>query len=544
MARRILSSALLLPALLGAQETEVRTTARDRRALAVTVYADDRALVQDTRRVTLPKGTCSVAFEDVSDSIEPASVKFAWDEAGPLQILERSFDFDLVTPARVFERSLGSTVLLRPPGREGLTEFGRLIGAPEAVRTEPHLRFRELPWRRHFDPARPRADGLVVETPEGIEALQATEVFLTRRPDSLRSRPTLLQTLISPSQATRTVDLAYLTEGLTWQATYRATVSTDGRSLDLTAFMTVMNQTDSRFQDTSLQFVAGELNRAVDPNLSDYSGLATAATTVDVVASAATFRSEPLAEYMLWSLEQPTTLAPRQEKQLFLFQVEGIPFQVTHRASVWLDELDQQPGKARSGTASLMGKFENRKGGPLARPLPQGEVYLSQGPLLLSVPRRAVPYADYNQLPGAPVVIENTPVGETIEWELGEDPSLATTVTCIRNVEGPSPQGPRRAALPETLAFLQAHLQFAGPLPSVRMPAAEPDRPRRLTFEIKAQNRSAKGFRPELCISIPEEWRLQSCSERTRKLNASEISVAPFLPPGAVRTLRLIVIKP
>lgn len=543
MARRILSSTLLLPALLGAQEPEVRTTARDRTGLAVTVYAEGRALVQDRRRVTLPKGACSVAFEDVPEGIEPSSVKFAWDGAGALQILERSFDFDLISPGRLFERSLESTVLLRSEYGETMVS-GRLIGAPMMARADVRSRFWNLPWGGPLDPVRSEGSTLVVETPSGIQTLPTSEVFPIRRPRSLRSKPTLLQSMISPVQMTRTLDIAYLTEGLTWQANYRATLSSDARSLDLAAFVTVKNQTNSSFPDTQFQFVAGEVNRAALPPFPDTPHNVSEGVTVCVVAMAPIFRAEPLSEFMLWTLDQPVNLAPHQEKQLLLFQAEGIPFQVSHRLEVWLHELDQQLGKPRKGTATLMGRFENRKGGPLGRPLPQGEVYLSQGQQLLSVPRSAVPSANSNQLPGASVVIENTPLGETIEWEVGEDHALATTVTCIKNIEEPAPRKPRGATLSETLAFLQAHLQFANPLPPVRMPAVEPARQTRLTFEIKVHNRSSKGFRADLGIGIPEGWQVVHCSERTRKPNGSELSVAPFLPPRSVRTIKLTVTKP
>ena len=58
-----------LPALLIAQETT--TTLKDQKALAVTIYNDNLALVKDTREVRLPKGETRLAFQEVSAQIRP-----------------------------------------------------------------------------------------------------------------------------------------------------------------------------------------------------------------------------------------------------------------------------------------------------------------------------------------------------------------------------------------------------------------------------------------------------------------------------------------
>ena len=58
-----------IPSLLLAQETA--TMLKDQKALAVTIYNDNLALVKDTREVRLPKGEARLAFQEVSAQIRP-----------------------------------------------------------------------------------------------------------------------------------------------------------------------------------------------------------------------------------------------------------------------------------------------------------------------------------------------------------------------------------------------------------------------------------------------------------------------------------------
>ena len=59
----------VLPSLLAAQET--LTTLKDQKALAVTIYNDNLALVKDLREVRLSKGEARLAFHEVSAQIRP-----------------------------------------------------------------------------------------------------------------------------------------------------------------------------------------------------------------------------------------------------------------------------------------------------------------------------------------------------------------------------------------------------------------------------------------------------------------------------------------
>src|SRR4029077_8546240 len=77
--------------------------------VAVTIYNQDLALVRDVRTLTLSAGENDVAFVDVRGHIQPQTALLK-SAAGKLDVLEQNFDFDLLTPAKLLEKSVGRLV--------------------------------------------------------------------------------------------------------------------------------------------------------------------------------------------------------------------------------------------------------------------------------------------------------------------------------------------------------------------------------------------------------------------------------------------------
>src|SRR3954464_8624205 len=71
--------------------------------LAVTIYNDDLALVEDTRQVDLPVGRARQEFPGVSGRISPGSVSLSGRDVG---IVEQNFDFDLLSPSKMVEKAV------------------------------------------------------------------------------------------------------------------------------------------------------------------------------------------------------------------------------------------------------------------------------------------------------------------------------------------------------------------------------------------------------------------------------------------------------
>src|SRR6478735_8110092 len=72
--------------------------------LAVTIYNNDRALVEDRRTLDLPAGRSRQEFRDVSATIEPETVTLSGRGIG---IIEQNFDFDLLSPSALMQNAVG-----------------------------------------------------------------------------------------------------------------------------------------------------------------------------------------------------------------------------------------------------------------------------------------------------------------------------------------------------------------------------------------------------------------------------------------------------
>jgi hypothetical protein len=203
------------------------------------------ALVSETRRVRLPAGESELRFEGVTSGIVPQSaIVTGLGEA----VLEKNRDARLLSPGALLDASLGERLLLRRTSR-----------ATGAVREQEAI-------------VRATADGVVLQTESGIEALRCTglsETLIAREvPPDLSAKPTLSVRVRSAQPVERDVTLSYITNNFDWQADYVAEMSPAGDRISLFAWMTLANGDQTGLANAQTQAVAGKLNRervVVDP---------------------------------------------------------------------------------------------------------------------------------------------------------------------------------------------------------------------------------------------------------------------------------------
>ena len=210
-----------IPSLLLAQETA--TTLKDQKALAVTIYNDNLALVKDTREVRLPKGTAKLAFQEVSAQIRPETASLR-NLTAPRDfwVAEQNFDFDLLTPQKLLEKYVGEQVAVvrSLPAADG-------SGAKE-VREEATVLATNA--------------GTVLQFADRIETSFPGRIIFPKVPGNLRARPTLVISLHSGVEKAQQLELSYLTGGLSWRADYVANLAPDEKTLDLSGWVTLTNQ--------------------------------------------------------------------------------------------------------------------------------------------------------------------------------------------------------------------------------------------------------------------------------------------------------------
>jgi hypothetical protein len=366
--------------------------------LSVTVYrAPDRgsgsinldglggfALISETRTVHLPAGTSRLRFEGVADGIEPASAIVTGLAQG---VIEKNREGKLLSPSALIAAAQAKPVtLLRTDKKTGKTT--RLAGT---IRSDA-------------------GGGVVFETSEGIEALRCSglaESFSFTGVTDLAATPTLSVLVRSPEAVTRTVTLSYLSRGFDWAADYVATLSDDGRTMDLGAWVTLANGNGVGFPAAHTQVVAGRVNREsgeVEPidaggpilaqcwprgSTSDSPqylqidrarsfgaaqdrmfkmSAAPAALQAVAVTAGRNVQQEQLGDLKLYRVPNRTTVASRQSKQVRLMDQLAIPVSFVYGAD--LAAYDD----SASVPAQLLLRTMNNAANHLGLPLPSGRI--------------------------------------------------------------------------------------------------------------------------------------------------------------------------
>ena len=349
--KKTLSAALCFlmvfgPITASADVAERESTVGDRESINVTVYNGSMSLVHDRRRITLDGGLNRIAWRDVSSNMDATSALLESLSGGGTRVLEQNLDYDLLNPAALLQKYVGrDVVVVHDPqfaGERETRETARVLSANDG---NVILRYR---------------DRIETEVRGHIVFPTATGTF--------RDQPTLVLDLESALSGPQTLDLSYLTGGISWRADYVGSMTPDEKHLNVTGLVTLSNTSGAAYQNARLQLVAGNVN-VVNPQT--IAGIAKAASTEESAAEQGVSQ-ENYFEYHLYTMARPTTIANNQTKQVTLLVAHAIPIRKTL-------ELRGSPSYYQSATTDLGDKlpvgayvsFENR-GGELGIPLPGG----------------------------------------------------------------------------------------------------------------------------------------------------------------------------
>jgi len=311
--------------------------------VAVTIYNNNLALVQDIRPTSLPSGRTIVEFPDVSAQIRAETVTIGGADFG---IVEQNFDYDLLSPAALMQKAIGQVVTIvriNPATGVETREQAKVLAANSGVVLQIGQRIEVL-----------RDDGLPVR------------VIFDRVPPNLRARPTLSVTLDSTRAGTRPVSLSYLTPGLGWKADYVALFDEGAGKIDVQGWVTLTNNSGTTYTNAATLLVAGQVgdsqpqyNRPYSP--SPRGGLVKPGTE--------TANRAQLGDFYLYPIKERTTIAQAQQKQVSFLDVGGAAAAKGYEyRNGWLATQDE----AQSADTVL--RFSTSRDGGLGDALPAGTV--------------------------------------------------------------------------------------------------------------------------------------------------------------------------
>ncbi len=263
--------------------------------LRLTVYANGLALVDEAR--TLPAGPGNVVRLDrVGPMMIADSVRVDLGKAA--EVREIALDSDILTRSTLLERSLGKTV--------------------RVIRTNPATGAETVEDAQVLSVA----GGLVLKIGDRIETDPPGRIVFDHVPDDLHAATVLTLHLDKPLEKPADARLAYLTNGISWNAVYTAVLNPGQDTLDLTGWAKVQNNAGVDFGSALVSLVAGDVAREAPAPRGKILMRAEAMSAADTGGFNAP-RSE-LSAFHMYKMPEPVTLKDKETRQLRLLAADGV----------------------------------------------------------------------------------------------------------------------------------------------------------------------------------------------------------------------------
>ena len=286
--------------------------------LEVTIYNADLGVVNEYRAKYLPAGIINVLYEGVASRIDTTSVRLkAVDSV--IEVVEQNYQYDLVSKDKILKKYIDKDIVayLTYGDRKEMIE-GTLLSY--------------------------RGDQLIIRDKAGlIQIIDSNTLVLPELPEGLITNPTLVWILNVTESRNHTLELSYMTSGMTWNADYVAVTNRNDTKLDLNGWATITNNAGTTFNDTALKLVAGD---------------------------------KALFECHRYDLPGRTTLKNNEQKQISLLEVTDIDVEKEYVYDDiprwwWYGDDWSDTGEKK---VDVMLNFNNTAGNNLGIPLPKGTV--------------------------------------------------------------------------------------------------------------------------------------------------------------------------
>jgi hypothetical protein len=343
--------------------------------VALTIYNQNFAVARTTVDLDLKAGLNEITTTNVTSQLEPDSVVLR-DPTGkiPFKVTEQNYDAGVIDQNSLLEKFEGKTIQFQtnafPAFLSGAASAsptlveGRIIraGNQPLIEVNGHLQF-SLPGEPLFPSS---TDGLLL-------------------------KPTLRWQIESPRPAHLAAELAYITNGMSWQATYNvvapeSTSTAATEPVDLIGWITMQNNTGTDFPSARIKLMAGDVakiqdlrSRIVNGNAGIYAE-AMAAPMPQVTQQA-------FDDFHLYDLNRTVSLVNKETKQVQFIEASAISMNRVYEydGSAQPPNYNNCPGchndqptfGATSNTkVNVRAEIKNSTANHLGMPLPAGRIRL------------------------------------------------------------------------------------------------------------------------------------------------------------------------
>ncbi|MGA1984417.1 MAG: DUF4139 domain-containing protein [Acidobacteriaceae bacterium] len=339
--------------------------------VALTIYNQNFAVVRTTVDLDLKAGANQVTTTNVTSQLEPDSVVLR-DPAGKVafKVTEQNYDAGVIDQNSLLAKFEGKTIQFqRGTGADGkpITIDGKIIRA--GVNMQPMI----------------EADGLIQFQYPGTPLFPAAT-------DGLLLKPTLRWQIDAPRAAHLPAELAYITNGMSWQATYNVVAPessdvTGPEHVDLFGWVTMQNNSGTDFPEARIKLMAGDVAKIqnMNPNIA-MRGYAMA--SMNASSDTVSVTQQAFDDFHLYDLNRTVSLSAGETKQVeFLeanqvqmdrvYQYDGATPQPGYN-NVCIGCHNDQPsfGVASNTKVTVRAEIKNSTANRLGMPLPAGRIRL------------------------------------------------------------------------------------------------------------------------------------------------------------------------
>ena len=337
--------------------------------VALTIYNQDFAVARTSIDLDLHAGMNELTTTEVTSMLEPDSVVLR-DPASkrPIQVVEQNYDAGVVNQDWLLEKYVGKTINFQvSPGQIVEGKIIRAGGSQQQplIAVKGQMQF-QLPGLPLFPSA---TDGLLL-------------------------KPTLRWQIHSENSAHIAAELAYITGGFDWQATYNVVAPesadvTAEEKADVLGWVTIHNQSGSEFPQARIKLMAGDIAKIMPQNGTGYgSGRNMAMLKVEAYdAVQAQVTQKAFDDFHLYDLNRTVSLRNGEIKQVQFIDAAAVAM---HRSYVYdgafgqlqpiyAGNVNQQRGygiDSDNRKVAVIEEIKNSESSHLGMPLPAGRVRL------------------------------------------------------------------------------------------------------------------------------------------------------------------------
>ena len=334
--------------------------------VALTIYNQDFAVARTTVDLDLKAGNNDVTTTEVTSQLEPDSVVLR-DPASKaeFQIGEQNYDAGVVDQGSLLAKFEGKTIGFmtgRDPatGKPYVVE-GKIIraGAEPLIEVNGAMQF-QLPGTPLFPAS---TDGLLL-------------------------KPTLRWQIYSAKPVHVPAELAYITHGMSWQATYNVVAPeakelTGSEKVDLTGWVTITNGTGTDFAQARIKLMAGDVAKLQEmaPKARAMGGVMSA-----VAAAPPEVTQQAFDDFHLYDLNRTVSLATGETKQVEFTEAAGVTMERVYEydgGSIYTVNFfpgyhndNASFGLGNNTRVTVRAEIRNSAANHLGMPLPAGRIRL------------------------------------------------------------------------------------------------------------------------------------------------------------------------